>query len=84
MKYIDQCANCNIENTQEYYDFSCTDCPCYTCADLHHCNGQCGEKENRRMNETQTAIYMLLLMAGREDEAEAYREKCEAQGEDNA
>lgn len=36
------------------------------------------------MNETEQAIYMLLLMTGREEEAEAYREKCEAREEGNA
>ena len=29
------------------------------------------------MNENEMAIYWLLCMTGREDEAVAYREKCE-------
>ena len=39
---VDQCLHCEVpDRTDE--DFTCSDCPCYCCADIHSCTGQCGE-----------------------------------------
>lgn len=44
----DMCKGCFVPKTMEILDpydseyyFSCYDCACYGCADLHSCTGQC-------------------------------------------
>jgi hypothetical protein len=44
----DMCKGCFVPETMEKLDaynsedyFSCYDCACYGCADLHSCTGQC-------------------------------------------
>lgn len=48
---VDQCKHCDIPENPIFYDieseyhFTCSDCACYGCADLHKCEGKCGEKD---------------------------------------
>lgn len=50
---VDQCYNCEIPNKfmydpdSEFY-FTCSDCPCYTCADIHTCEGKCYEMRKEK------------------------------------
>ena len=44
----DMCKGCLVPKTMEELDpyegeyyFSCSDCACYGCADLHSCTGKC-------------------------------------------
>lgn len=41
---VDLCKDCMDTYWDE--DYSCSDCPCYKCADIHSCTGQCGNETN--------------------------------------
>lgn len=44
----DMCKGCFVPKTMEQFDpydseeyFTCSDCACYRCEDLHNCTGKC-------------------------------------------
>lgn len=47
----DRCLHCDVPDNPVYYDiesehyFTCSDCPCCDCPDLHECCGQCVDPE---------------------------------------
>ena len=48
---MDQCKECfafkACGRDEDYeWSFSCSDCPCYNCAHIHDCEGQCGGVNN--------------------------------------
>ncbi len=54
---VDQCLHCEIPDNPRFYDpeseyyFTCSDCACSNCTNLHNCIGQCGEDKEGDNNE---------------------------------